>query len=855
MGEVYRARDAKLDRFVAIKILPRLFADDPERRTRFEREARALAALNHPNIAQIYGAEETDGGVAIVMELVDGEDLAGRIASGPIPLDEALPIARQMAEGLEAAHHQGIIHRDLKPANIKLRPNGMVKLLDFGLAKVVDAAVAKDPSHAPTITSAELTDVGVILGTAAYMSPEQARGRAIDKRADIWAFGCIFFEMLTARRAFAGDNQSDVLAAILKEEPPLAMLPAPTPSAVRRLISRCLQKDPADRLRDIGDARLEIRDAESGADGREAARLTGRPARWRETLAWAVASLMALTTAWVVTRPAPRPSEIRVEVATAPPTASPLSTAISPDGQSLAFVGLSGSESRLWVRTMRSDSPRALDGTEGAESPFWSPDSKSIGFFAEGALKRIDVDGGSVRTLANAAGGTDGSWGTQNVILFAGRGHPISRVPAEGGETTVVSGLKRGSNFSPQFLPDGRRFLYYLRASAEQRGVYVGDLEATPPDRRLVDSDAGAVYASSGHLLFVRKGTLFAQRFDSDRLTVAGDPFPVAEGVTTSTGQFVHTVSVSTTGSIAYRRNAALGQRQFVWFDRSGKELQRLGGPSSILNQPSLSRDGERVVYYRGQNSNVDVWAMDTRRGAVSRLTSDPADDVMAVISPDGARIVFSSNRSGTLELYSMAVSSTAAEELLFSDGTFKTPTDWSWDGRFLLFTTEGAKRSLDIWALPMTGERKPFPVVRSADFAEQGAQFSPDGNWVAYQSNESGRSEIYVQPFPGPGEKVPVSTTGGSQARWRKDGSELFYVARNGDLVAVPIRLSSRNQPPVIGAPTKLFTPEIAAMDFGDGRHQYMVSADGQRVLVATLSTPPSAPISLILNWKARPD
>ena len=383
--------------------------------------------------------------------------------------------------------------------------------------------------------------------------------------------------------------------------------------------------------------------------------------------------MAALAAVWLMLRPGVTPSETRVEIGT-PPTASPLSAAISPDGQSVAFVGLSGSESRLWVRPMRAESQRPLQGTEGAESPSWSPDSKSIRFFADGALKRIDLDGGSVRTLAYATAGTDGSWGSQNVILFAARGNPIVRLPAEGGEPTVVSGLKRGSTFSPHFLPDGRRFLDYLRGSPEVRGVYVGDLDITGQERRLFDSDSGAMYASSGHLLFVMKGTLFAQPFDSNRLTVAGDPFPVAEDVAAHTGLFVSSVSVSTTGAIAYRRSSAPDRRQLVWFDRSGKEIQPLGSPSGISNQPSLSRDGERVVFYRGLDSNVDIWTMDTRRGALRRLTSDPGDDVMPVWSSDGARIIFSSNRSGTLELYSTAVSGTGPEEVLFCERRFQDP-------------------------------------------------------------------------------------------------------------------------------------------------------------------------------------
>jgi serine/threonine protein kinase/Tol biopolymer transport system component len=754
MGQVYRATDTKLKREVAVKILPPLLADDADRLARFQREAEVLASLNHPNIAGIYGIEESHGVRALVLELVEGDDLSQRIARGAIPLDETLLIVKQIAEALEAAHERGIVHRDLKPANIKVRLDGTVKVLDFGLARAMEStpASATTVSRSPTITTPAMTHAGMILGTAAYMAPEQARGKVADRRADIWAFGCVLYEMLTGRRAFAGDEVSDVLASVLAREPDLVALPVNTPPSIRRLLRRCLEKDRNERLRDIGDARIEIRDALAGADpDASALRAPGAVRSSRERLAW-LGALAALTLAlgislsWAL-RPTPTASEMRVDIST-PPSTAPFSLAISPDGRTIAFVATAEGQSRLWLRSLESGSAAAVKGTDGAESPFWSPDSRSVGFFADGKLSRLDVDGGSVRILAAAPGGQGGTWSRDDVILFASLGIPISRVPATGGQPVTLSGLaQRGSDFSPQFLPDGRHFLYYVRGGPEARGVYVSDLEKRLDARRLLDSDTGAVYASSGHLVFIRQDTLFAQQFDPIRLELTGNPFTVAEHAGVSpTGP-----SVSSAGSIAYRTSSTGTKRQFVWFDRSGKALSQAGeSVSTSLSSPSLSLDGQRVALYRGVNGNVDIWLLETKRGVFSRLTTDPADDVMPVWSPSGDRILFSSNRTGVPDLYQKSLAKGGSEELLLSTAEPKYATDWSADGRFVLFNSQHPTRSGDIWALPLDGNGKPFPIVQtSAD--EQRGQFSPDVRWFAFQSNESGRAEIYVQPFPGP--------------------------------------------------------------------------------------------------------
>ncbi len=695
-----------------------------------------------------------------------------------------------------------------------------------------------------------MTQMGMILGTAAYMSPEQARGKAVDKRADTWAFGCVLYEMLTGRRAFAGDDISDVLASVLARDIDLSALPATTPPSIRRLLRRCLQKDRNERLRDIGDARLEIADAIARTDAEATpVPVARRDGRRLERSAW-IGALAAVTLAasWIVLgRTSAVVSERRLDIWT-PPTTAPSSLAISPDERTIAFVASDDGQSRLWLRSLETGLSRAMAGTDGAEWPFWSPDSRSVGFFADGKIRRVDVDGGSVQTLGNATSGGGGTWNEQGVILFASLGAPIARIPATGGESVALQRLAlQGSDFSPWFLPDGRRFLYYVRGNPEVRGVYVGQLDEPLEPRRLLDADSGAVYASSGHLLFGRQQTLYAQRFDLDRLVLTGNPFPVAEGLGNMTG---FTVSVSRAGAVVFRGRSAGAERQFIWFDRSGREIEKVGDPGRI-GQPSLSPDGQRIAFYRGGEANPDIWILDSRRGALSRFTSDPADDVFPVWSPDGNRLVFSSNRKGTHDLYVKSLSG-GSEEPLLAAGDSITATDWSKDGRFVLFISRNPKRSVDLWALAVDG-RKSFPVAQST-FDEEFGQFSPDGHWIVYQSNESGRAEIYVQSFPEAGNKSPVSTNGGTQVRWSRDGKELFYVDRNGQLTAVPIRLGSSMQAPDVGRPVALFAPPLgSAVQQGDDRHQYMLSPDGQRILIATVAEGLTAPISIILNWRPR--
>ncbi len=859
MGEVYRARDTKLGREVAIKILPRLFTSDPERLVRFEREARMLAALNHPNIGAIYGLEDADGVRALVLELIEGETLADRIQRRALPVAEALTIARQIADALDSAHEKGIIHRDLKPANVKITPDGVVKVLDFGLAKAAAGdGSSPDLSQSPTDTGGG-TREGIILGTAAYMSPDQARGKRVGKRTDVWAFGCVLYEMLTGRVPFPGETMSDTVAAILGREPDWHALPAATPEAIRRLLRRSLQKDDKVRLRDIADARLEIDEARSESPSPDSAATP--PLRRTERLAWlaavgALALVAAAMAAWAV-RPTPPPPEVQLEINT-PPVSDPedlSSLAISPDGQKLVFVATEDGQPQLWVRELDSVVSRPIPGTGDASMPFWSHDSRSVGFYADGLLKRIDLAGGLVRTLTEATAGVGGSWNRDGVILLVRNpASAIVRISADGGmsaEATRLEGSHAGHIF-PHFLPDGRHFLYYVNGAPETRGVYVGQLDGSAT-RKLFDSDSAAVYAS-GHLLFVRGATLLAQGFEVSRLEVTGSPFPVAAGVVGSMLANVRAaLSATAGGAIAFRVGYAQAERQFVWVDRSGKEIGTVGAPDSGLAiSPSISPDGGSLAFLRRVNGNADIWLLETRRGLLSRFTEHAAEDIFPVWSRDGVRIAFTSNRNGTIDLYQKRTTGVGVEELLLPGGPEESfACDWSPDGQFLLYQRRSAKTGFDFWALPLAGGGKPFSVGQT-EFDERDGQFSPDGKRMAFHSNRSGRFEVYVQPFPGPGAALRVSTGGGAQVRWRPDGRELFYIALDGRLMAAPIQVPADGQL-VVGMPVPLFATHVGrVLSIGA---QYIVSSDGQRFLMNTFVQDASpTTIRLILNWQPRP-
>ena len=695
MGEVYRARDTKLKRQVAIKILPLAVAADADRLARFQREAEVLASLNHPNIAHIHGLEESGGLTALVMELVEGDDLAQRIARGAIPLDRALPIARQIAEALEAAHEQGIIHRDLKPANIKVRTDGTVKVLDFGLAKAIDPAQGSglkaqvDLADSPTITSPAMTEFGMILGTAAYMSPEQARGQALDKRTDIWAFGCVLFEMITGRMVFPGATVSDTIAAVLERSPDWTALPPATSPPVRHVLARCLEKDPKRRWRDIGDVRIELDDAETWRPQTDGA--SPKISRAGERAAWALLAALTAAVAAVVTpvfREAPTPAEIRFNILfPRGVTADSAQLAISPDGQQIVVAPSFGVQqpTPLWLRPLASTSGRLLTGTEGAGFPFWSPDGRSIGFFADQKLKRLDVNSEAIQTLADAPVARGGAWQADGTILFApSAAGPLFRVPDTGGQPTAATQLESGQNDhrAPFILPDGKHFIYYARGTPQVRGVHVARLDGTEA-KRLLDADGAAVYARSGHLLFPRQGELLAQSFDATRLALDGEAFRVADSISVNPGISLASLSASAAGPIAYGTDS-IRRTQFAWFDRSGRRLETLGTPDQrSLANPSLSRDASRLAFSRVVGGNWDVWLIDMQ-GAASKFTSALSLDSNPVWSPDGRQIFY---QSGASTINSRSVTEGTPEQAVLREPTMIYPSDVSPDGSVLLYT------------------------------------------------------------------------------------------------------------------------------------------------------------------------
>jgi eukaryotic-like serine/threonine-protein kinase len=880
MGEVYRAHDPKLGRDVAIKVLPEAFARNAERMGRFQREAKVLASLNHPNIATIHGLEDSGDTHALVMELVEGPTLADRIKAGPIPVDEAVRIARQIADALEYAHERGIIHRDLKPANVKVTNDDAVKVLDFGLAKALESDMSSiDISTSPTI-SRMATMQGVLLGTAAYMAPEQAKAKSVDRRADIWAFGCVLYEMLTGKQAFTGETVTDTLASIIKEEPNWKLLPSATPMRVRVLLQRCLQKDPKQRLRDIGDARISLEEVLAGAsEASPVASLSRRALPWVAAAAFAIAFV---TMGWVHLHAGNARAEtaelkrFEIPVPEKMTLGASGSFALSPDGRQLAFAA-TGSDGvqRLWIRSLDSLKARPLPGSESPQFPpfFWSPDSRYIAFQAGGKLKKIDVSGGSVETLCDLSGGlaVGGSWNRDGVIIFGNSNGGIMRVSANGGSASALTTLDRSRkenvHFLPSFLPDGRHFIY-LRGSEkpENGGVYVGSLDAKPEQqdsKRLVATSWGPAYVPSsdpsmGRLLFLRDGTLMAQPFDARRLELSGEPVTVADQV----GAFLQGgfFSASINDVLVYRTGGVGGSYQLAWFDRQGKVLGRVGEAGAYATL-ALSPDGKRAIVGRldPQGQNVALWLLDLSRGTSTRFTFGDSIALFGTWSPDSSRIIFASNPGGprgVYDLYQKLASGVKDEELLLQSNENKFPTSWSRDGRFLLYMAPDPKTIKEqLWVLPLEGDKKPFLFLRTESNNAEG-QFSPDGHWVAYVSDESGRSEIYVRTFsPGSaagssdvGGKWLISTDGGTDPRWRRDGKELYYAALDGKLMAVDVMTTRGFQ---AGVPIILFTvpPPVAIAT----AYQWDATPDGERFVAPAPSEQQSAaPFTVVLNWQA---
>ena len=834
MGEVYKARDTRLDRTVAIKVLPEHVASDPELKQRFEREAKTLAALSHPHICPVFDVGSQGGLGFLVMECLEGETLEQRLKKGALPLDQALQMGIQIADALAVAHRAGIVHRDLKPGNVMLTKSG-AKLLDFGLAKVGASAVAGGLSMLPTTPPGQ-TQPGAILGTFQYMAPEQLEGHEADARADIFALGAVMYEMVTGKKAFEGKSQASLIAAILASEPPaMAALQPLTPPLLDHVVHRCLAKDPDDRWQSASDVMRELKwIAGAGSQIDVGSRIKSRT-RNRERVAWLIAAfsvvvaLVALSMRFVG-RELPEPATTRFDVVT-PPTSDPTAFALSADGRQLAFVATTEGVSRIWVRPLDRVAAEPLAGTEGASHPFWAPDGDAIGFFAGRKLKRVNLTGGATQTLADAPAERGGTWSSDGVIVFAPTTFgPLMRVSATGGTAMPVTRLDpgQGSHRWPQFLPDGRRFLFFMGFSSSEvtRGVYIGTLDGEE-SRRVLETETAAMYApAAAALLLVRQNVLFALRFDQTRAVVTGEPVPVAQAVGSEPGVARGTFAVSATGVLAHRPSGG-ERRQLVWVDRTGTVLGTLGAADeNALGNPELTLDGRHVAVQRAVQGNVDVWLIDIGRGVPNRFTFDAGSDGDPVWAPDGTRVAFRSSRGdeAVLNLYEKAASGITDEQRMLATSESKTPLAWSPDGRFLLYVTQDAVTGADLWALPVTNGRSTtrsatsdatvsavqqpqgglsgsstspraapangspaFPIVQTR-FDETGGQFSPDGRWITYESNESGSVEVYVQAFPGPGRKSQVSVAGGYEPRWRPDGKELFYIAPDGRLMAVTI-------------------------------------------------------------------
>jgi Tol biopolymer transport system component len=870
MGQVYLATDTTLDRKVAIKVLPESFAQDTGRIARFEREAKTLASLNHNNIAQIFGIEKgvrvadsdaTQPITAIVMELVEGPTLAERLEQGPIPVDEALGIAMLIAEALEAAHERGIVHRDLKPANIKVKADGSVKVLDFGIAKALDTTTISGP-QAAQLTTPAMTEAGVILGTAAYMSPEQARGKQVDQRADIWAFGCLLYEMLTGQPAFGGEDVTTTLARILERGADLSALPATLSLDVRQAIKLCLEKDVRKRVADIRDVKLALTGAFETGTAMNIAAVAATAARGR--LGWMLAFAASLAVIAVMSFPAlqhlreetlPPPPETRLELVT-PATNAPTDFALSPDGRQIVFVASDDSgTSQLWLRSLANTTTQPLAGTEGAQLPFWSPDGRAIGFFAGNVLKRLDPGGGAPQTLTTITLPLGVAWGADNSLLFsANTVSPLMRVSASGGERTAVTTLEPGqtSHGHPYFLPDGRRFLFFVGGTPGTAGIYLGHLDGSAPVR-LTAADSAGVYHPDGWLLWLRAGTLTAQRLDLAQAALTGEPRTLADGVATAGN--LSALSVASTGLIAYRTGATSGQ-QLTWVDRAGTVLGTLGEPDSRMFTPRLSPDGRRVGVFRTVQGNADIWLLDGAR--TSRFTFDAAADTLPLWSPDGGRIVFFSNRTGVGNLYQKSSSGAGEETLLLGADQTLVPSSWSADGRFLLYSSASPQTGRDLWALPMSGDPAPF-VVLQTPFNEVWGIVSPDSRWVAYQSNESGRNEIYVRAFMAPGApdvstaavggQWQISTAGGIHPSWSPDGQALYYLDSAGNMLAASFIATGDTV--AVGTPDLLFATHIVGggADIGAGR-QYDIASDGRFLINTVGGEGASDPITLIMNW-----
>jgi Tol biopolymer transport system component len=889
MGEVYRAADTRLKRQVAIKILPSDLAADPARLARFQREAEVLASLNHQHVGAIYGIEEASGLQALVMELVEGPTLADRIAQGPIPFEEALPIAKQIAEALEAAHDQGIVHRDLKPANIKIRDDGHVKVLDFGLAKARersgDSSSAIDATASPTVAPVgdrsgppAVSQAGAILGTAAYMSPEQARGRAVDKRTDVWAFGAVLYEMLTGRRAFDGEEVSDIIAAVLKSTPDWAALPPDVPSHVVTLIQRCLDKDRKTRIGDIAVARFLLSpDAPLVAAAAAAAPVSAEHGRWK-ALPWMVVLLAGgVLLGWVLPRRSSEPRPVthlqtglepaaQIAVSTfAGERPARISIALSPDGRRLVFVGSPAGapmRSQLYERTLDRSDAAPMPGTEGATAPFFSPDGAWIGFFADNKIKKAPTGGGAVATICDVPGAAPfwgASWAEDGRIFFGTRGG-IFHVASGGGTPiviTVAERFKGDRQLLPQLLPGGKVLLY--TAPPDTVAVTLDNGQ----QRTLIEGGTDARYVDTGHLVYMKTGTLVAMPFDMKSAHATGPPVALIEGVMhgvnagngndeTEVGQF----ATSKSGTLVYALGGIVPNRQatLVWVDRSGVAQPLPGASSRAFSNPRVSPDGRKiaVAIRRDASRDTDVWLYDLERASTTRLTLDGGS--YPVWSPDGTRVVYALGQNRASNLYMINADGSGKPERLTTSDIPQTPASWSAGANAIAFMQRPTPDTFGIYVMPMGRPLAPTPsLFLESRVALTFPEFSPDGRSIAYVSSESGRSEVYVQPYPGPGAKIQVSTAFGSEPTWTSHGRELLFRSATPTVMPTFSTAIDSASPLHIGIPRLLFEAKNGEYDRTVPMRAWDVTPDGRRLLLVRNDATTDKPVTslhVVLNW-----